>query len=151
MQQVCRRVQELLQLLNEVLPTFSSAELLEPSAPGKWSRHEILGHLIDSAANNHRRFILALTQPEPLAIEPYNQDAWVRCADYQHTPLADLLTLWTSYNQQLIRLIARVPPEAHAFRCTYASGYTVTLRWLMEDYAVHLEHHVQQLLARTLR
>lgn len=149
MQQVCRRLQELLHLLNERLPTFSAAELSASSAPGKWSRQEILGHLIDSAANNHRRFVLALTRPEPLLIVPYEQDAWVRWADYQHTPAADLLALWTLYNRQLIRLIAQIPPEAHATRCTFESGYSVTLGWLVEDYAVHLEHHVQQLLDRT--
>ncbi|WP_426493434.1 DinB family protein [Hymenobacter sp. 102] len=149
MQQICRRLQELLHLLNEHLPAFSASELCEPPAPGKWSRQEILGHLIDSAANNHRRFVLALTQPEPLQIEAYDQDAWTRCADYQHTPPADLLTLWTLYNRQLIRLIGQIPPGAYTTRCAYESGYSVTLSWLIEDYAVHLEHHVQQLLDRT--
>ncbi|MFD2785792.1 DinB family protein [Hymenobacter rubripertinctus] len=149
MPQVCHRLHELLGLLNTRLPLFSPAELAAFPGPGKWSRKQILGHLIDSAANNHQRFMLALTTPEPLVLTPYDQDAWVRCADYQHTLPADLLSLWTTYNRQLIRLIEQIPLTAHAHRCTYGNGYEVTLRWLIEDYAVHLEHHVQQILGRT--
>ncbi|RSK50940.1 DinB family protein [Hymenobacter rigui] len=151
MHQVCRRLQELLNLLNEELPALSVEELTVPTAPGRWSRQEVLGHLIDSAANNHRRFVLALTRPEPLVIVPYDQEDWVRCADYQHTPAANLLALWTTYNQQLMRLISRIPAEAHQYRCEFENGYSVTLGWLIEDYAVHMEHHVQQILDRTPR
>lgn len=151
MQQICRRLHELLELLNHELPTFSAAELSAPSAPGKWSRKETLGHLIDSAANNHRRFVLALTRPEPLLIIPYDQDDWVRCSGYQFSPPVDLLALWTTYNRQLIRLIGQVPAAAHTYRCEFENGYSVTLGWLIEDYAMHLEHHVQQILDRTPR
>ena len=151
MHQVCHRLRELLELLNNHLPLFSQADLMGSPRPGKWSRKQILGHLIDSAANNHRRFVLALTEPEPLLLLPYDQDEWVRCADYQHTPLADLLSLWTAYNRQLIRLIEHIPATAYDHRCTYENGFEVSLRWLIEDYAVHLEHHVQQLLDRTPR
>ncbi|MBT9393190.1 DinB family protein [Hymenobacter sp. NST-14] len=151
MHQVCHRLHELLTLLNSRLPLFSVVELTSSPGPGKWSRKQILGHLIDSAVNNHRRFVLALTEPEPLVLDSYNQDAWVQCADYQHTPLEDLLSLWTTHNRQLIRLIERIPPAAHAHRCTFDNGFEATLHWLVEDYAVHLEHHVQQLLDRTPR
>ncbi|WP_185816789.1 DinB family protein [Hymenobacter metallilatus] len=151
MHHVCHRLQELLSLLNEELPTLTPEELTIPPAPGRWSRQEILGHLIDSAANNHRRFVLALTQPAPLLIVAYNQDDWVRCADYQHTPATDLLALWTTYNRQLIRLISRIPAEAYQLPCEFENGYSVTLGWLIDDYAVHLEHHVQQILDRTPR
>lgn len=151
MQQVCQRLHELLELLQQELPTFSVAELSAPLAPGKWSRQQVLGHLIDSAANNHRRFVLALTRPEPLLIVPYDQDDWVRCSGYHLSPPADLMALWTAYNRQLIRLIGQVPPTAHAYRCEFENGYCVTLKWLIEDYAMHLEHHVQQLLDRTPR
>jgi len=151
MQQICRRLHELLELLNQELPTFSASELSVPPAPGKWSRKEILGHLIDSAANNHRRFVLALTRPEPLLIVPYDQNDWVRCSGYHLSPTPDLLNLWTTYNRQLIRLIGQVPSTAHTYRCEFENGYSVTLGWLIEDYAMHLEHHVQQILDRTPR
>ncbi|UOQ78775.1 DinB family protein [Hymenobacter sp. 5516J-16] len=149
MEAVCERLRELLEVTSQHLSTCSEQELAEAPSPGRWSRKEILGHLIDSAANNHRRFVLALISPEPLLVQSYDQDAWVRVADYQNAPTDELLHLWTSYNRQLIRLLERVPATAHEFRCQLDDGYTVTLGWLIEDYAVHLEHHVQQILDLT--
>ncbi|TGD81616.1 DinB family protein [Hymenobacter wooponensis] len=146
MQDISHRLRKLLGLLNSSLSSFSEAELAYTPAPGQWSKKEILGHLIDSAANNHRRFVLSQLEPEPLVITPYDQDQWVALSRYQQTPAAELLQLWTLYNRQIVRLLENLPPGATAYRCEFDNGYSVTLRWLAEDYVMHMEHHVHQIL-----
>lgn len=127
-------------------PAFSEAELAYTPGPGQWSKKEILGHLIDSAMNNHRRFVLSQLIPEPLQITPYEQREWVALARYQFTPTLELLNLWTLLNQQIARLLENLPATAATQRCEFDNGYSVTLSWLAEDYVVHMEHHVHQIM-----
>jgi hypothetical protein len=42
-----------------VLAAFSEAESEERPAPERWTKKEVVGHLIDSASNNHQRFVRA--------------------------------------------------------------------------------------------
>ncbi|TGE09743.1 DinB family protein [Hymenobacter fodinae] len=149
MQDISHRLRKLLGVLNSSIDTFSETELAYTPAPGQWSKKEILGHLIDSAANNHRRFVLSQLEPEPLLITPYDQDQWVILSRYQHTPAAELLQLLTLYNRQIVRLLENLPESAATQRCEFDNGYSVTLRWLAEDYVMHLEHHVYQIINLT--
>ena len=116
-------------------------------AAGKWCAREILGHLIDSAANNHRRFVIG-QGPDPLAFDGYEQDAWVSRQRYAEVPFRDIVALWCAYNRHLAHVIASAPPGALP-RTGRAPGGTsdVTLGFLMEDYVVHLRHHLDQLRA----
>ena len=136
-----------LELLAAHWTRFTDPELQQYPGPGRWSRKEILGHLVDSAANNHARFVQAqIDAPQPLTLQPYDQEAWVRLAGYQHLPAAELLTLWTGYNQLILHLLAQIPEAALATACFTLNHNPVTLRWLIDDYVLHLEHHVQQIM-----
>jgi hypothetical protein len=146
MQDISHRLRKLLGILNDVWPTFSEADLAYTPGPGRWSKKEILGHLIDSAMNNHRRFVLSQLEPEPLLITPYEQREWVALARYQFTPASELLHLCTLLNQQLARLLEQLPATTATQRCEFDNGYSVTLRWLAEDYVLHLEHHIHQIM-----
>ena len=110
---------------------------------GGWCARQILGHLIDSACNNHRRFVLAQS-PDFTHYESYNQDEWVDRQRYDKVAWRDLVTLWTAYNRHLAHVISCVP-DAAAAREVVGSGGAVTLAWLMEDYVRHLRHHVDQI------
>lgn len=140
------RLRAMLELLNARFVEFDDNELSHPLQPGGWSRKQILGHLLDSAANNHRRFVLCRLEAAPYPIMFYDQDGWVACGAYQSAPAQELLQLWTLYNQQLARLLAHLPADALSHRCQFDNGYAVTLGWLVEDYVVHLEHHVRQII-----
>jgi hypothetical protein len=135
-----------LALLAEHWSQFSEAELRAYPGPGRWSKKEILGHLIDSATNNHRRFVLALVEEQPRRLVAYDQAAWVRLANYQQLPATELLSLWTSYNRLLLHLLAQIPPEQLAAECLSLNNNPVTLAWLIDDYVLHLEHHVGQII-----
>ena len=76
-----------------VLAGFSEAESEQRPAPERWTRKEVVGHLIDSASNNHRRFVrgqLASGQDFPR----YEQEQWVRVQGYQSARWPDLIDLW---------------------------------------------------------
>ena len=136
-----------LELLAKYWTRFSDAELQQYPGPGRWSRKELLGHLVDSAANNHARFMQAqIAASHPLKLQPYDQEAWVRLAGYQHLPAPELLTLWTSYNRLILHLLAQIPDSAMSTECFTINHNPVTLRWLIDDYALHLEHHVRQII-----
>jgi hypothetical protein len=125
------------QIVDETEPRLSA--LTEPesaghSRAGKWSRKEILGHLIDSASNNHQRFVRAQLDGE-LNFPGYSQDGWNRAQQYQSEPWANLVQLWSSYNRHLAHVIAAIPEDAGP-----------TLEFLVTDYVRHLQHHLEQIL-----
>ncbi len=117
-------------------------------APGKWSKKEIIGHLIDSASNNHQRFVRA-QETQALTIPGYTQNFWVDRQGYQSEPWKTLVALWTAYNTHLAHLIARIPNECANNLCTVGSNQPVTLKFLAEDYVRHAEHHLNQVLGTT--
>jgi uncharacterized damage-inducible protein DinB len=124
-------------------------------APGKWSPKEIIGHLIDSASNNHQRFVRAMFQDD-LVFLGYMQDKWVAVQRYQDMPWSDLVTLWASFNRHLARYMAAIPEDARLKRharhnldvlASNAVPATepATLDYFMSDYVWHLHHHLKQI------
>jgi hypothetical protein len=136
--------------ISQALALFESADdarTTVPSRPGGWCPREILGHLIDSACNNHRRFVIGLL-PQTTRFDGYEQDAWVSHQHYAREPWPDLVALWAAYNRHLAHVMASTPDAAAARTLTAPSGSgEVTVAFLMEDYVVHLRHHLVQLRA----
>lgn len=128
-------------------------------APGKWSAKEILGHLIDSAANNHQRFVRAPQQAD-LIFPGYDQEFWVVAQKYQDAPWEEIVTLWSRYNRHMAHVMAGVP-ESVRLRVHQrhnldqlswrprTPGQPATLNELMEDYVAHMHHHLRQIGAQT--
>ena len=120
--------------------------LFRPSE-NDWSAKEIIGHLIDSASNNHQRFVrLQLT--DRLDFPDYGQDNihWVKIQSYQHHPWHDLLELWRYFNLQLARIIRTVDPSCLTHVWQIDAQTSITLFDLMTDYLRHLENHLDQLV-----
>ena len=112
-------------------------------APNKWSKKEILGHLIDSAANNHQRFVRLQLQPE-ISLPGYDQDEWVRLNRYQQKAWSEIVTLWSAYNRHLASVIESLEGSAlgHVW---HAPDGDVTLEFIASDYVRHLQHHLKQI------
>jgi hypothetical protein len=118
--------------------------MLQKPAPGKWSKQEILGHLIDSAINNLKRFTDAQYAPQPYQVMRYNQDELVVINRYQQQPLDHLLQLWSALNKQVLYVAGNIPAEKLAYTIITTSGESKTLEWLVIDYVEHMEHHLKQ-------
>jgi len=116
----------------------------EPRAAGKWSRKQVLGHLIDSAVNNHQRFVRAQLGPA-LAFPGYEQERWVERQGYQQRPWAELVALWSALNRHLVHVVDRIDPESLDRPCTIGADAPITLRALAQDYVRHLRHHLAQI------
>jgi hypothetical protein len=114
--------------------------------PDSWSRKEELGHLIDSATNNHIRFVLASTGGEYRGTG-YAQNDWVAAHGYQDLPWAAIVDFWYGYNMLLVHLISRMSEAPLNNRCVIGWGVQ-TLRFLIEDYVLHMRHHLDHVLAR---
>ena len=115
-------------------------------ANGGWCPREILGHLVDSACNNHRRFVIGRGAP-PLVFDGYDGDQWVERQRYSQLPFRDIVALWAAYNRHLAHVIATTPQDALAHSGRGPEGGDVTLEFLMSDYVIHLRHHLDQLRA----
>ncbi len=126
------------------LRTVGEADASSSPAPGKWSKKEIVGHLIDSAANNHQRFVRAQFG-SPFAWPGYEQESWVAVHRYRERPWAELVMVWNALNAHLAAVVEGVPAEKLQTQCSIGGSEAVTLQWLMQDYLRHMRHHLQQL------
>jgi hypothetical protein len=115
---------------------------------GGWSRKEILGHLIDSALNNHQRFVRASLDGSYEG-PSYAQTGWVNMHGYGSMPWASLLEHWRLQNRLLGEVIRRIPEARLEALCRVGNDPPVTLRFLIEDYLQHLDHHLQQILRKS--
>lgn len=117
-------------------------KMVYKSSPSKWSKKEIMGHMVDSAQNNIRRFIVAQYEKDPVIV--YNQDKWVAIAGYQDHDLANLINLWHLLNKQIAVILKKTSPEMSQRSCQTESLHTI--KWLAQDYIKHLRHHLHQVL-----
>ncbi len=127
------------------LAHMKDSEVSSKETPNKWSKKEILGHLIDSAANNHQRFVRTACNAAA-AFPVYNQDDWVRIQRYSESEWAVLVTLWSSYNRHLSDVIERIPHDVLSSPCTIGKEDPVPLESVIRDYLRHLRHHVHRIL-----
>jgi DinB superfamily len=139
------RLKELLGTVVAKLASKPEAEMALPRAEGEWSCKQILGHLIDSAANNHHRFVRAQIEGA-LQMKGYAQMDWVAAQHYQDRKWTELVLLWSAYNRHLLHLMETVPEGALQNACKIAGDTDGSLEFLIVDYVAHLEHHLRQIV-----
>ena len=142
-------IQQLKQLINDYSDKLK--QLNEKKYSGKplekvWSKKEELGHLIDSAHNNLRRFIVAQYEDQPTIV--YDQNFWNKAANYQQQPSAELIELWILLNNQICFVLDAMPLSLQERICNTGKGEKElhTISWLAADYNKHLLHHLHHLV-----
>ena len=136
------QLQSIIDHYGNQLDVLNEAEWMYKPNPAKWSRKEVLGHLIDSAQNNIRRFIVAQYEDKPKIV--YAQDLWVAAANYHNYVINDLVTLWRLLNRHICVVLKNIPANAPERLCD--TGDLRSIKWLGSDYNKHLLHHLHQLL-----
>jgi hypothetical protein len=138
------RLKHLCRIIPPLLAEIREEDFSFKPLPQKWSKKEILGHLIDSATNNHQRFIRA--QFEELPYIRYDQNQWNELSHYNEKDSEELIRFWTLYNQHLLHLMQFIPEENLKKFSRAGQPDPVTLEWLIDDYVSHLEHHLHQIV-----
>src|ERR1017187_5893471 len=103
------RLQFLVDKIPALMKQIPDSEFSAKPAPGKWSKKEILGHLVDSASNNHQRFIRIQYQDKPSIA--YDQDQWVALHAYNTFDSHRLIEFWEIYNRLLLHIIKNIPAQ----------------------------------------
>ncbi|RFS26929.1 DinB family protein [Chitinophaga silvatica] len=134
-------------LLKNIPSKFAA---IEPTAwelkpqPSKWSKKEILGHLIDSAANNHQRFVRIQFEETPTI--RYQQNDWNKLSNHQLQDAEVLVNAWLHYNTFLKGIIQQIPVTALSREGIGGEGIPFTLAYIIQDYVSHMEHHLRQIM-----
>lgn len=134
-------------LLREVpaqLAAINSDKVAQPSAPGKWSPKQELGHLIDSACNNHQRIVRAQLEEQP-RMPGYEGDRWVALHAYQRREWTELIDRWRNANLQLVAASEAADDIALNRTCTIGGSEPLTIAFILTDYVDHLVHHLQHI------
>ena len=143
-------VQELNQIIEAYATKFNTIPDAEFSAkpnPDKWSRKEVLGHLIDSAQSNLRRFVCAQYEASPSKIV-YDQNYWVIANAYQYAPKEDVIMLWKLINKRIADVLKTMPAKKYIRESDTGkeSVQLHSLAWLARDYVKHMKHHINQII-----
>jgi hypothetical protein len=149
LRKVIDRLQEHINLVPLEFLKYPEAELRRKPAPDKWSKKEILGHLIDSAANNHHRFVKIQFMPSPFFVEAYAQNDWVRIQNYNEKDTRQLVNLWKVYNEHLLFIMQNTPDKNLEIKLNAQDPFenADTLFLLMKDYVDHMDHHLKQIFS----
>jgi hypothetical protein len=139
-----RQLSDIHAALFSVAPALADA----PWRPGGWTRKQIVGHLLDSASNNRQRFVRAAIEGA-YAGPSYAQDEWVAAHGYAEQNWDDLLLWWSAEHQILIAAVNRIPEDRLEAMCRVGDDEPVTLRFLIEDYVRHQQHHLAQIVSGT--
>ena len=127
------------------LRSIQDEPLTRRQRPDKWSRQEVLGHLIDSACNNHQKFVRMIADPV-LAFPGYRQDEWVEIQQWSNRDWLSMVDFWAAYNRHLASMIRDVDPATLGHTIEIEGVGPFTLEFVMADYVEHLKHHLLQIL-----
>jgi hypothetical protein len=149
LKKVIDRLQEHINIVPSKFLKYSEDELRRKPSPSKWSKKELLGHLVDSAANNHHRFIKIQFMPSPFFVEGYAQNDWVRIQNYNEKDSEQLVNLWKVYNEHILFIMQNTPDQNLDIKLNAEQPFenADTLFFLIKDYVDHMDHHFKQIFS----
>jgi DinB superfamily len=147
MKKIATEIRNLVQDYSQKLNRCSEVEFSNKPLPHKWSKKEVTGHLVDSAHNNLRRFIVSQYDNNTSKIV-YEQNFWVEANGYQHMKKEEVILLWKLINDRIAIVLENMPEHYHSKECNTGKEKIElhTLLWLAEDYIKHMKHHLNQII-----
>jgi hypothetical protein len=145
MQQIAAALDQIIALSLPLLQQIDEEKAGSKPAPEKWSYKEIIGHLVDSAANNHQKFIRTMAG-DGVQFLPYEQNYWVASQQYNERNWHALLQLWAAYNRHLAHVMTHIPAQALPNQLFIGEKSPYTLAFIVADYVEHLKHHLKAIL-----
>lgn len=149
MESVTPELRRIIREFSEKFNRIPDAEFSAKPLPNKWSKKEVVGHLVDSGLNNIRRFICGQYESNPNIV--YDQDFWVKVNDYQNVPQQDVVAEWKLVNERICSVLTTMPPENYSRTCNTGkqTEQLHTLEWLAIDYVKHMKHHINQIIPKS--
>jgi len=138
------RLQFLVNTIPPLIRQMPDSDFTSKPTETAWSKKEILGHLIDSATNNHQRFIRIQYENNPVI--GYGQDEWNALSGYNYLDSNHVVNFWTIYNQHLIYILNQIPEEMLTKTGLLLDGTEMPLAWYINDYVAHMEHHLKDIV-----
>jgi hypothetical protein len=147
MENIANELEGIVESFAHKFSQISEADFKAKPNPAKWSRQEVVGHLIDSAQNNLRRFVVGQYDHQPNIV--YQQDFWVSAANYNHQKKENVIELWRLINLQICVVLRAMPKENYSRICNTGKSTPElhSIEWLASDYVKHLKHHINQVIA----
>jgi hypothetical protein len=145
MKDIARQLRSIIATVEPQLSRMNQDDMSFKPAPHEWSKKEILGHLIDSAANNHQRFVRAVNGVAA-NFPTYDQNEWVRIQRHNERSWPSLIAFWSFYNNHLSHVIECIPEDAESSLCNIGKEDPVPLHFVIKDYLRHLRHHLKDIL-----
>lgn len=145
MQASIERLEFLCKKIPQLLGGIEESSFSLKLNPEKWSKKQIIGHLIDSATNNHHRFVRGQFETIPTIV--YNQVEWNKNNYYQQMKSSQIIDFWSAYNKQILELIKQIPKEKLNYKVNTGGDNSATIHFLFNDYVKHLEHHLKQVVS----
>ena len=146
MTETANKLEKLLKKGLEYVAQSSEEELSNKESESKWSKKEIFGHLIDSGINNLQRFTEIQFEKKPYQIRSYNQNELIKANDYQNSNSKEIVEFWSSINRKILHLIKIQTETTLNYKIELEKDNFSDLRFLIDDYVAHLEHHLKQIM-----
>jgi hypothetical protein len=138
------RLRRLCDVLPDRLRALEPIEAGRKTSPTAWSHKQELGHLLDSAANNHQRMVRAQLEDAP-AMPSYDGEQWVTLHRYQERDWTSLVNSWTILNRQLLAAAEAASDTAAARVLTIGDSAPLTLQFVFDDYLDHMLGHLHHM------
>ncbi len=148
MKTTTNKLEELLKLGSTYLTKASASEITYKANPEKWSKKELLGHLIDSGINNLQRFTEIQFEEKPYKVRKYHQNELVKANNYQHSEINELINFWLAINNRILMVIKNQTEITLSYTIEIEKGHTADLKFLIIDYVNHMEHHINQIITK---
>mgnify|MGYP000031661517 CR=1 FL=1 len=144
MNNIAKEIEEIIEIFRNDFSELDERITSLRISQDKWTLKEIIGHLIDSASNNHQRFI-RFQLSEVLEFPDYRGSEWLRIQKHQNMKFLELLLLFYYYNKLIVNIILNMDEKCleNKWNINWDENSTfITFEKLIIHYVNHMKSHL---------